>query len=73
MPWGWATRRGVVIPAVVCRMVVLFILKGDTRPRGPETKGATRGVAAAPGATTSSLTASTPREPIEEVTHLLRR
>jgi len=58
-----------VIPAVVRRIIVLFILIGDIRPRGPETKGAARGVAASPGATTSSATASTPGETIEEVTH----
>ena len=33
--------------------------------------GAARGVAASPGATTSSATASTPGEPIEQVTHVL--
>ena len=34
-------------------------------------KGAARGVAASPGATTSSATAATPGEPIEKVTRAL--
>ena len=49
----------------------MFVLKGDTRPRGPVAKGAARGVAASPGATTSSATAATPGEPIEKVTRAL--
>jgi hypothetical protein len=61
-----------IFPAVVGDIIVLVVLKGDTRPRGPLAKVAARGVAASPGATTSSATAVTPGEPIEKVTHALR-
>jgi hypothetical protein len=61
-----------IFPAVVGDFIVLVVLKGDTRPRGPVANGAARGVAASPGATTSSATAATPGEPIEKVTHALR-
>ena len=64
-----ASGRGIILPAVICCIVVPLVLERDPLPRvRPETEGATRGLAASPGAATSSATATAP-PPIERTAH----